>query len=93
MKALVRKNDNTVGEFLPDSASVNLEADKVVVTNGDNTVTFPDENNSTMSVVDGLEQPEDFQPHKYKVVDGELNVVDGWVDLFFGEPAKSEEGE
>lgn len=93
MKALVRKNDNTVGEFLPDSASVNLEADKVVVTNGDNTVIFPDENNSTMSVVDGLEQPEDFQPHKYKVVDGELNVVDGWVDLFFGEPAKSEEGE
>ena len=93
MKALVRKNDNTVGEFLPDSASVNLEADKVVVTNGDSTVTFPDESNSTMSVVDGLDQPEDFQPHKYKVVDGELNVVDGWVDLFFGEPAKSEEGE
>ena len=78
---------------MPDSASVNLEADKVVVTNGDNTVTFPNENNSTMSVVDGLEQPEDFQPHKYKVVDGELNVVDGWVDLFFGDPENEEENE
>lgn len=93
MKALVRTSDNTVGEFLPDSASVNLEADKVVVTNGDNTVTFPDESNSTMSVHDGLEQPEDFQPHKYKIVDGNLIVVDGWVDLFFGDPAKSKEGE
>ena len=93
MKALVRTSDNTVGEFLPDSASVNLEADKVVVTNGDNTVTFPDESNSTMSVVDGLDQPEDFQPHKYKIVDGNLSVVDGWVDLFFGEPEPSEEGE
>lgn len=93
MKALVRTSDNTVGEFLPDSASVNLEADKVVVTNGDSTVTFPDESNSTMFVVDGLDQPEDFQPHKYKVVDGELNVVDGWVDLFFGEPEPEEEGE
>ena len=95
MKALVRKSDNTVGEFLPDSAVVNLGADKVIVTNGDNTVTFPDESNLTMSVTDGLDQPEDFQPHKYKVVDGELNVVDGWVDLFFGEPEPEpeEEGE
>ena len=83
MKALVRTSDNTVGEFFPDSASIALEADKVVVTQGDNTLTFPDDNDSTMSVVEGLEQPEDFQPHKYKVVDGELSVVDGWVDLVY----------
>lgn len=83
MKALVRTSDNTVGEFFPDSASIALEADKVVVTQGDNTLTFPDDNDSTMSVVEGLEQPEDFQPHKYEVVDGALSVVDGWVDLVF----------
>ena len=83
MKALVRTSDNTVGEFFPDSASIALEADKVVVTRGDNTLTFPDDNNTTMSVVEGLEQPEDFQPHKYEVVDGALSVVDGWVDLIF----------
>ena len=83
MKALVRTSDNTVGEFFPDSASIALEADKVVVTRGDNTLTFPDDNNTTMSVVEGLEQPEDFQPHKYEVVDGALSVVDGWVDLVF----------
>jgi len=83
MKALVRTSDNTVGEFFPDSASIALEEDKVVVTQGDNTLTFPDDNDSTMSVVEGLEQPEDFQPHKYEVVDGALSVVDGWVDLVF----------
>jgi len=83
MKALVRRSDNTVGEFFPDSASIALEADKVVVTQGDATITFPDDNDSTMSVVEGLEQPEDFQPHKYEVVDGALSVVDGWVDLVF----------
>ena len=83
MKALVRTSDNTVGEFFPDSASIALEADKVVVTQGDATITFPDDNDSTMSVVEGLEQPEDFQPHKYEVVDGALSVVDGWVDLVF----------
>ena len=83
MKALVRTSDNTVGEFFPDSASIALEADKVVVTQGDNTLTFPDDNDSTMSVVEGLKQPEDFQPHKYEVVDGALSVVDGWVDLVF----------
>ena len=83
MKALVRTKDNTVGEFFPDSASIALEADKVVVTQGDATITFPDDNDSTMSVVEGLEQPEDFQPHKYEVVDGALSVVDGWVDLVF----------
>ena len=83
MKALVRTSDNTVGEFFPDSASIALEADKVVVTQGDNTLTFPDDNDSTMSVVEGVDQPEDFQPHKYEVVDGVLSVVDGWTDLIY----------
>lgn len=83
MKALVRTSDNTVGEFFPDSANIALEADKVVVTQGDNTLTFPDDNDTTMSVVEGVDQPEDFQPHKYEVVDGALSVVDGWVDLVF----------
>lgn len=83
MKALVRTSDNTVGEFFPDSASIALEADKVVVTQGDATITFPDDDDSTMSVVEGLEQPEDFQPHKYEVVDGALSVVDGWTDLVY----------
>lgn len=83
MKALVRTSDNTVGEFFPDSASIALEADKVVVTQGDNTLTFPDDNNTTMTVVEGLDEPEDFQPHKYEVVDGALSVVDGWTDLIY----------
>ena len=83
MKALVRTSDNTVGEFFPDSASIAIEADKVVVTQGDATITFPDDDDSTMSVVEGLEQPEDFQPHKYEVVDGALSVVDGWTDLVY----------
>ena len=34
-------------------------------------------------IVEGLDEPEDFQPHKYQVVDGKLTVVDGWVDLVF----------
>lgn len=83
MKALVRTSDNTVGEFFPDGATIALEADKVVVTQGDNTLTFPDDNDTTMTVVEGLEQPEDFQPHKYEVVDGALSVVDGWTDLIY----------
>ena len=83
MKALVRTSDNTVGEFFPDSASIALEADKVVVTQGSNTLTFPDDNDTTMTVVEGVDQPEDFQPHKYKVVDGALSVVDGWTDLVY----------
>ena len=83
MKALVRTSDKTVGEFFPDSASIALEADKVVVTRGDDTLTFPDDNDTTMSVVEGLEQPADFQPHKYEIVDGVLSVVDGWTDLIY----------
>ena len=83
MKALVRTSDNTVGEFFPDSASIALEADKVVVTQGDATITFPDDNDTTMTVVEGLDEPEDFQPHKYQYVDGALSVVDGWTDLVF----------
>ena len=62
MKALVRTSDNTVGEFFPDSASIAVEADKVVVTQGDATITFPDDNDTTMTVIEGLDEPEDFQP-------------------------------
>lgn len=83
MKALIRKSDNTIGEFFPDSAVITLEPDKVVVTRGTTKLTFPDDNDTTMSVIEGVEQPEDFQPHKYQVVDGKLTVVDGWVDLVF----------
>ena len=47
-------------------------------------ITFPDDNDTTMTVIEGLDELEDFQPHKYgEVVDGALSVVDGWTDLVF----------
>ena len=84
MKAQIRKSDNTVGRFWPDVKTLELTGEQLTVSEGG--VTELIDGNATSEntvIVEGLEQPEDFQPHKYKVVDGELNVVDGWVDLIY----------
>ena len=84
MKAQIRKSDNTVGRFWPDVKTLELTGEQLTVSEGG--VTELIDGNATSEntvIVEGLEQPEDFQPHKYEVVDGALSVVDGWVDLVY----------
>lgn len=82
MKAQVRKSDNTVGRFWPSTKTLELTSDKLIVSDG-SVEEFIDADATTENtiIVDGLDQPGDFQPHKYECVDGDLNVVDGWVNL------------
>ena len=84
MKAQIRKSDNTVGRFWPDAKTLELTGEQLTVSEGGVTE-FIDGDATTENtiIVEGLEQPEDFQPHKYEIIDGVLTVVDGWVDLVF----------
>ncbi len=94
MKAQIRISDNTVGRFWPDAKTIELTSEKLILSDS-GVEEFIDmgANAENTIIVDGLDQPEDFQPHKYQYVDGNLSVVDGWVDLFFGEPEPEEEDE
>ncbi len=84
MKAQIRKSDNTVGRFWPDAKTLELTGEQLTVSEGDVTELIDgDATTENTVIVEGLDEPEDFQPHKYQYVDGALSVVDGWVDLVF----------
>ena len=84
MKAQIRKSDNTVGRFWADEKTLELTAEQLTVSEG-GVIELIDGDATTENTVilEWLDEPEDFQPHKYQVVDGKLTVVDGWVDLVF----------
>jgi len=82
MKAQIKKSDNTVGRFFSNDKTLELTSDKLLVSDGSvEEFIDMDANSKNTIIVDGLDQPGDFQPHKYQYVDGKLNVVDGWVNL------------
>ena len=84
MKAQIRKSDNTVGRFWPDAKTLELNGEQLTVSEGGVIyLVDPDATTENTTIVEGLDEPEDFQPHKYQYVDGALSVVDGWVDLVF----------
>lgn len=84
MKAQIRKSDNTVGRFWPDAKTLELTGEQLTVSEGGVTELIDgDATTENTIIVEGLNEPEDFQPHKYQYVDGALSVVDGWVDLVF----------
>ena len=84
MKAQIRKSDNTVGRFWPDAKTLDLTGEQLTVLEGGVTELIDlDATTENTIIVENLEQPEDFQPHKYQYVDGALTVVIGWTDLVF----------
>tara|TARA_B100000519_G_C14137310_1_gene388143 strand:+ start:198 stop:467 length:270 start_codon:yes stop_codon:yes gene_type:complete len=84
MKAQIRKSDNTVGRFWPDAKTLELNGEQLTVSEGDFIELIDmDATTENTVIVEGLDEPEDFQPHKYQYVDGALSVVDGWIDLIY----------
>tara|TARA_B100000941_G_C28409106_1_gene502414 strand:- start:307 stop:594 length:288 start_codon:yes stop_codon:yes gene_type:complete len=85
MKAQIRKSDNTVGRFWPDAKTLELTGEQLTVSESGVTEFIDlDATTENTTIVEGLDEPEDFQPHKYQYVDGALTVVIGWTDLVFG---------
>lgn len=84
MKAQIRKSDNTVGRFWPDAKTLELNGEQLTVLEG-GVIELIDSDATTenTTIVEGVDEPEDFQPHKYQYVDGALTVVIGWTDLVF----------
>lgn len=84
MKAQIRKSDNTVGRFWSNAKTLELTGEQLTVSEGGVTELIDgDATTENTIIVEGLNEPEDFQPHKYELVDGKLSVVVGWVDLVF----------